>query len=148
MPKRSDLIKRSKMFKQGKLWLVVLCSIAVLACSDPQTPNTDGPDESSAAQTFSSLNACRKLVQDGLREVPDDRADRFLGKVQPETALCRGGDRAAAFVALNLPWLDWQSYWATGSNNEGEAGAKQQTETKEQAGRDQIRCRENRHRRR
>ena len=106
MPKRSDLIKRSKMFKQGKLWLVVLCSIAVLACSDPQAPNTDEPDESSAAQTFSSLNACRKLVQDGLREVPDDRAYRFLGKVQPETAQCRGGDRAAAFVALNLPWLD------------------------------------------
>lgn len=41
-----------------------------------------------------------------------DRADRFLGKVQKDTALCRGGERALKYV--DTPWVDWSSYWATG----------------------------------
>jgi hypothetical protein len=108
---------RSKTSARSKLWLIGFLSTALFACSDPQAPNPDGPDESSVGQTFGSLNACRKLVQGGLRTVPDDRADRFLGKVQPATALCRGGDRAVARAALNLPWVDWQSYWGAGDKN-------------------------------
>ena len=54
------------------------------------------------AETAKSLVACGKLVSDGLRDVPDDRADRFQGKVQEDTARCRGGDSAAAVKALGL----------------------------------------------
>jgi hypothetical protein len=58
-----------------------------------------------------TLDACVKLAAGGLRPVAEDRAQRFLGKVQEETARCRGGERAVA--SRSLPWIDWQNYWAT-----------------------------------
>ncbi len=57
------------------------------------------------------LAACAKLVATGFRPVAAERTARFLGKMQEDTARCRGGDRAAAF--RDLPWVDWQNYWAT-----------------------------------
>ena len=59
-----------------------------------------------------TLDACLALALGGLRPVGEERAARFLGKVQEDTARCRGGDRAVAW--RGVPWLDWQSYWATG----------------------------------
>jgi hypothetical protein len=56
--------------------------------------------------------ACASMVKSGLRPVADAREDRFLGKVQEDTARCRGGEQALASRAT--PWLDWSSYWATG----------------------------------
>jgi hypothetical protein len=53
-----------------------------------------------------SLAACKRLVEGGARPIAEDRADRFLGKVQPDTALCRGGARALAAVERGTPWLD------------------------------------------
>src|SRR5205085_6086660 len=41
-----------------------------------------------------------------------ERRERFLGKVQPDTAQCRGGERGVAM--LPFPWIDWQQYWGTG----------------------------------
>jgi heme peroxidase len=59
----------------------------------------------------SDLDACLKVAAQGLRPVAQDRSQRFLGKVQEDTARCRGGDRAVA--GRGLPWIDWQNYWAT-----------------------------------
>jgi hypothetical protein len=58
----------------------------------------------------------------GFREVASHRADRFLGKVQEETARCRGGDPAVKWRAS--PWLDWQWYWgAAGPESNAPGGA-------------------------
>jgi hypothetical protein len=52
------------------------------------------------------------MVLDGVRPVALTREQRFIGKVSEDTARCRGGDKAVS--ARNLPWVDWQNYWATG----------------------------------
>jgi len=59
-----------------------------------------------------SVKNCVTLARGGLRAVADDRADRFLGKVQPYTAECRGGAKVARTMAT--PWVDWSNYWGTG----------------------------------
>ena len=59
-----------------------------------------------------TLDACAAMALRGLRPVGEERAARFLGKVREDTAHCRGGERAVAW--RGVPWLDWQSYWATG----------------------------------
>jgi hypothetical protein len=58
------------------------------------------------------FEACLRLVAGGFRPVAAERAQRFLGKVQEETARCRGGDKTVAL--RSSPWTDWQNYWATG----------------------------------
>ena len=58
------------------------------------------------------LRDCTTYALGGLRKVADERSGRFLGKVEEDTARCRGGDKA---VALRYtPWIDWQNYWAAG----------------------------------
>jgi hypothetical protein len=59
------------------------------------------------------LVACAKVAFAGLRPIAAERADRFLGKVQEDTARCRGGDHAIEF--RRQPWVDWANYWATGA---------------------------------
>jgi hypothetical protein len=59
-----------------------------------------------------TVDACLDMALRGLRPIGDERAQRFLGKVSEDTAQCRGGERAVAW--RGVPWLDWQSYWATG----------------------------------
>jgi hypothetical protein len=54
---------------------------------------------------------CARLVDGGFRPVSDVRAERFVGKVRPNTARCRGGDNA--LVGADTPWLDWSNYWGT-----------------------------------
>ncbi len=58
------------------------------------------------------LRACAVALERGFRPVADERAERFLGKVQADTARCRGGDKAVA--RRGQPWIDWQNYWAAG----------------------------------
>jgi hypothetical protein len=71
------------------------------------------------AETGDLLN-CLKLAREGLRPMAEERAQRFQGKVQDETARCRGGAKAAARRAN--PWIDWRNYWATGdAGSEGPA---------------------------
>ena len=48
----------------------------------------------------------------GFRRVADDRASRFLGKVEADTARCRGGDNAVRFHGS--PYVDWANYWGAG----------------------------------
>ena len=49
--------------------------------------------------------ACASMAGAGLRPVAAEREERFLGKVQEDTARCRGGERAVA--RRDVPWLDW-----------------------------------------
>jgi hypothetical protein len=57
------------------------------------------------------LKACAQMVLNGLRKIPDDRAQRFLGKVTEAEALCRG-EKSLQFRMT--PWVDWSQYWGTG----------------------------------
>lgn len=68
-------------------------------------------------QIFSRAHfaGCTTYYLGGFRQVANSRADRFLGKVQEDTARCRGGEAALKWRAS--PWLDWQRYW-------GAAGAE------------------------
>jgi hypothetical protein len=56
--------------------------------------------------------SCLQMAAGGLLELADTRTERFLGKVAPETAYCRGGAKALAMSGT--PWVDWSNYWATG----------------------------------
>ena len=67
---------------------------------------------SACATKRDAVSSCLDLVAGGLRPIAEDRAHRFLGKVQEDTARCRGGDKAVAL--RSTPWIDWQNYWATG----------------------------------
>ena len=77
-------------------WSFVAALVVVSGCSS--TPKKD-------------LEACADMVGDGFRPVASERANRFLGKVQENTARCRGGDKAVAH--RDVPWVDWSHYWAT-----------------------------------
>ncbi len=55
---------------------------------------------------------CIQVVREGFRPIAKERSGRFLGKVQKETANCRGGQKALKY--MGTPWVDWQNYWATG----------------------------------
>jgi len=56
--------------------------------------------------------SCMEQVRQGFRPLAADRAQRFLGKVQPFTGECRGPERVQQASAT--PWVDWSNYWATG----------------------------------
>ncbi|NTW07053.1 MAG: oxygenase, partial [Syntrophaceae bacterium] len=58
------------------------------------------------------LKACAEVVNSGFRPVARERTERFQGKVQETTALCRGGEKAVTF--RSTPYVDWANYWATG----------------------------------
>ncbi len=89
-------MKSLKLFVTGLVPTVLLVSLA--GCDDDEYER--------------STKACVRMAQEGLLEVSEDRAHRFLGKVQEDTALCRGGDHAAEF--RSTPWVDWANYWGTG----------------------------------
>jgi len=61
---------------------------------------------------LASLQACEEMAGGGLRPIAGSREERFLGKVQAPTAVCRGGNGAAQF--RKAPWVDWANYWGTG----------------------------------
>ena len=84
-----------------------LLGVGLTACTD--SPNDE-------------LAACARLVKGGLRDVADQREDRFLGKVQEDTALCRGGKNATR--NQNTPWVDWANYWATRDASSKKEGSK------------------------
>ncbi len=82
-----------------KLFLPVVLLVAVLLGSLYAIPRT-------------VFKACTEVVESGFRDVADQRDERFLGKVQANTAECRGGETALKF--RDTPWVDWRNYWATG----------------------------------
>ncbi|MGH8469350.1 MAG: peroxidase family protein [Gammaproteobacteria bacterium] len=63
-------------------------------------------------QRLDALRDCAQVVREGFRPIAKERSERFLGKVQKETANCRGGQKALKY--RGTPWVDWQNYWATG----------------------------------
>src|SRR5918994_4161900 len=56
------------------------------------------------------VGSCIAYAFGGLREVAQERAARFLGKVYEDSARCRGVQSAVAW--RNTPWIDWQRYSA------------------------------------
>lgn len=80
---------------------------------------------SNAQQTEkkSDTKACIGMVKGGFRPI-DTRINRFQGKVEADTAQCRGGQYALMY--RYTPWADWGNYWATG----GEGSMKEGDEAK------------------
>jgi len=68
------------------------------------------------------LRSCAEVVNSGFRPVAKERTERFLGKVQENTALCRGGEKAAAL--RGTPYVDWANYWATADASSMYPGTK------------------------
>jgi hypothetical protein len=52
------------------------------------------------------------VINSGIRPIAGRRDQRFQGKVETATAVCRGGEVAAQFRAT--PWVDWSNYWGAG----------------------------------
>ncbi len=71
------------------------------------------------------LRACADVVKKGFRPIPEDRAERFLGKVAEHTALCRGGEKVVEYRAT--PWVDWSNYWGVGDESSKKAGSEAKT---------------------
>ncbi|WP_078119825.1 peroxidase family protein [Thiosocius teredinicola] len=69
--------------------------------------------------------SCLKAAAEGFLEIPDDRSKRFLGKVEEDTARCRGGEKAAQY--RDRPWVDWQNYYATGDGRSLKEGREAKT---------------------
>lgn len=67
------------------------------------------------------FTACSSYIFEGFRLIAKERTGRFLGKVEDDTARCRGGAKAVEGRAL--PWVDWQNYWATGDSSSLAYGA-------------------------
>lgn len=65
--------------------------------------------------TDSSFSSCTTMLERGLAPIAKDSTERFLGKVQEDTARCRGGDLAAGY--RQTPWVDWANYWSAGDDN-------------------------------
>jgi hypothetical protein len=63
-------------------------------------------------EVIKETSDCKKMIKDGVRRVAKVRNQRFLGKVQEETANCRGGAKAVKY--RNTPWTDWPNYWSAG----------------------------------
>ena len=88
----------------ARIFVAVAAAALMSACASIET-------QSSA----SDLLACARMVADGARPIATKRTERFLGKVGPDTARCRGGERAVD--ARASPYVDWPAYW-------GAAGAR------------------------
>ena len=64
--------------------------------------------------------ACIDMAKGGLLKIADDRSKRFMGKVEEDTARCRGGEKPIPY--LDTPWVDWSNYYSAGdagSRHEG-----------------------------
>lgn len=62
------------------------------------------------------LSACLTMVWAGFRPIEDvQRGERFLGKVDEATAICRGVDDYELYSAT--PWVDWSNYWGSGDES-------------------------------
>ena len=77
------------------------------------------------------------------RPIAGKRTARFLGKVDADTARCRGGERAVD--ARASPYVDWPGYWAAagadslgGDANGGAPGAAERARHRRRARRSRI----------
>ena len=80
----------------------------------------------SGCKKETSLLSCADELSEGVRPFARERDQRFLGKVQENTARCRGGEQRGRGAA-SVPWLDWQNYCATGDQRHpSRAGSPEQ----------------------
>ncbi len=98
-------------FKNHLLMATTVVSTVVLSASS-------GLVSANAADVL----ACAEMVKKGFLEVPEDRSDRFNGKVDEATARCRGGEKAVEY--RDTPWVDWSNYWGTGDASSLHDGPK------------------------
>lgn len=91
------------IFGKGGAWVLLVLFLSILGL------------EGCATSPKEELAACASMTIDGFRPVANQRDQRFEGKVQEDTALCRGGEKAVK--DRSLPWVDWQNYWATGDSD-------------------------------
>lgn len=77
-------------------------------------------------------SACKEMVKGGLRPIAQDRADRFQGKPDTDTIICRGGTDATRYS--HTPWVDWSNYYATGDATTKKQGRKAKTKLGEHLG--------------
>ncbi len=91
---------------------VLFTALAVFALSGAMLADDQlSPKREEAAE----LAACAQSVAGGFLKIPDNRDQRFLGKVTIPTARCRGGQKAVQF--RSTPWVDWSNYWGTGDTS-------------------------------
>lgn len=83
-----------------KRWITLISSLIVVAGTVTAWWRIEG----------TSIQDCIDLAHEGFRPI-GDRPQRFLGKVQQNTAGCRGGENAQKY--RGTPWLDWTNYWGT-----------------------------------
>jgi len=106
-------MRRSRFYTKRHTNHSALPATALTALLATTTLLTTGLPRIANAQSL--VSDCISSAKSGLLKVPDDRSKRFLGKVQKDTARCRGGDEANQWQ--DTPWVDWQHYFATGDNS-------------------------------
>ncbi|MBL4828181.1 MAG: hypothetical protein JKY66_10815 [Spongiibacteraceae bacterium] len=74
----------------------------------------------SESSSLTNVQACINMAESGVRPISKDRSDRFLGKVEENTARCRGGEKAVSYRFT--PWVDWSNYWSSGDNSSKNEG--------------------------
>ncbi|MDZ4797500.1 MAG: hypothetical protein SGI92_05015 [Bryobacteraceae bacterium] len=89
-----------RALRPGASTALIFASLILVSCDEKQKEDK------------ASIEACTEALLHLLPQRPQERADRFTGKVEQFRALCRGGQRAVA--AMNSPWVDWSNYWGTG----------------------------------
>jgi hypothetical protein len=92
----------------------VLVGLLLHGQTSPKTGATNKSAPSPKQEEAKALVGCAQMVVGNLRmlKIPDNRAQRFQGKVSEAAALCRGGEQALQF--RGTPWVDWSNYWGTG----------------------------------
>ncbi len=97
----------------GKYILIAITVVAAAGLVSFQLTASDRDKE--------VLSACWTMVWAGFRPVADvKRTERFLGKVDRATAICRGVDDYELYAAT--PWVDWSNYWGSGDESSKATG--------------------------
>jgi hypothetical protein len=104
------------------LCLLLLVGILLFALPSTGTPadqppaaNPDDQKLSPKQEEVAELKACAQVVAGGFLTIPNNRDQRFEGKVTEPNARCRGGQKAVQFRFT--PWVDWANYWGTGDSS-------------------------------
>ena len=95
-------------------------ALPLAGAQEPPTPAPAAEKQAAVQEEADSLKACAKMVLEGFRKIAATRDQRFEGKVEEATALCRGGQKALLF--RNTPWVDWSWYWGAGDESSLPAG--------------------------
>ena len=98
---------------------LLFLTVALLIAACTQNPQV-------THERISSDKACARMVAKGLPPIAKTQTERFLGKVEEDTANCRGGEKAMA--RRDSVWLDWPNNWGAGDASTKMEGAGAVTE--------------------